>query len=81
MNNLNEFQNFRFDRRTRFIPGKMLSMGIAVIVFSLAWFFIPHAALYWILLVGFIILVWAAGFGWRQALSNLINWLQRLEQQ
>ena len=80
MNNLNDFQNFRFDRRTRLIPGKILSLGITVIAFSLVWFLLPHPVLYWILLIAFVILVWAASFGWRQALSNLIDWLQRLEQ-
>jgi hypothetical protein len=80
MNNPSDFQHFRFDRRPRLIPGKVLPMGIAVIAFSLAWFLIPHPALYWTMLLAILILVWVAGFGWRQALSNLINWLQRFEQ-
>jgi len=80
MYNPNDFKNFRFDRRTRLIPGKIMSIGIALIAFNLAWFVVPRPVIYWILLLAIVVLVWTASFGWRHALSILINWLQRLKQ-
>ncbi len=75
------FQNsLRFDRNTRKIPGKLFVILGTLIVFTLMWAFVPHNALYWLMLVFLAVSVWMATYGWRQALHILSIRLERLVQ-
>ena len=73
------FINLRFERRPRSIPVSLIVIGITLAAFTLAWFVIPHGALYRLMLLPLGGLAWAASYGWRRALSILIAGLSRLE--
>jgi hypothetical protein len=74
------YHNLNFQRQ----PGKRNSKVIATIIvlaaFILLWFVFPHNVLFWILLLPLLCLSWSASYGFRQALSDLIKILQRIEQ-
>jgi len=75
------YRGLRFERRSLTIAGKLIPVGLALIIFTLLWVLVPHSTLYWLLLPVSIVLVWMAGHGWRQALASLHNLLHRLEQE
>jgi len=74
------YRNLRFERRPRSVPVPLIVVGITSAAFTLAWIVIPHGALYWLMLLLLGGLAWAASYGWRRALSNLIAALRRLEE-
>jgi len=55
-------------------------MGIMFGAFNLLWWLLPQNALYWVLLLTIIILVWVSSHGWRQALESLHDLIHELEQ-
>ena len=71
--------NLRFERRPRPLPHRAIAIGVGLVVFTLLWTLVPHSALYWLLLPLLAVLLWAASYGWRQALVALIALLRRLE--
>jgi len=74
------FSNLRFDRQTRPIPRRLLLVVIMFGAFNLLWWLLPQNALYWVLLLTIIILVWVASHGWRQAMESLHTLIHELEQ-
>ena len=79
MNHFKLYENLRFDRRIPVIPRSIIPLGITFVIFSGLWLLLPPAMLYWLLLPFMLVLVWLAGYGWRQGLADLIAFLQRLE--
>jgi hypothetical protein len=80
MNNYGPFENLHFERRPRKINRRFVAITLMVILFTFLWLFVPPDILYWLLLIPIISIVWAASYGWRRALTNLIDQLHRLEQ-
>ena len=80
MKNSDIYQGLRFRRPRPTVPRRLYPIGAALILFTLLWAFVPHGALYWLMLALLATLVWVASFGWRQALVVLVDVLHRLEQ-
>ena len=78
MNRSGPFTNLRFDVRPRAIPPRILTVAAAFAVFTALWLIVPHGALYWLLLPLILALAWAASYGWRTAVANLVWLLQFL---
>lgn len=76
MDNPNPYKNLNFSFPIRRVSPLILVLAAAFIVFSLMWWVLPPGALYWLLLPIFLILVWMASYGWRQALTSLVKLLQ-----
>jgi len=74
------YRGLRFDRQLSTVPRRLIPVGIALVLFTLLWLVIPPVALFWLLLLGLVVLVWMASYGWRQAVAALIALLRRLEQ-
>ena len=68
-----------FDGRPQAASSGIISVVLSVVLFHLLWRSLPASTMYWLLLPLLAILVWVAGFGWRQALAALIALLLRLE--
>jgi hypothetical protein len=71
--------NLRFERHPRSLPHRLIAIGVSLGVFTLLWTLVPQGALYWLLAPLLAGLVWAASYGWRQALAALIALLHRLQ--
>ena len=80
MNWSNSNPNLDFNQPSRSIPRILIVIVITLVVFTLLWIYIPHEFLYWILMLFLTAVMWVANYGWRRALSILINLLHRLEQ-
>ncbi|MGA7193993.1 MAG: hypothetical protein WBW94_10200 [Anaerolineales bacterium] len=78
MNNTNPFSNLNFRVRPRKVSAQVIALGVAFVAFTLIWWIVPQGALYWLLLPVMLCLVWAASYGWRQAVSALIEFLHSL---
>ena len=79
MTSSHSFNDLKFDRPLRRIPLRLVMVIGILICFSILWHFTSKALMFWLLFFGLGILSWAASYGWRQALSNLIDFLQQLE--
>ncbi len=80
MNEIPTYRNIRFGR-PRWSPSRrLIAVLLIVIVFCLSWIFIPHTTLVWLLAPCIASVGWMATYGWRQALSNCIEFLSQLEQ-
>ena len=79
MFNRNPFENFNFRPRRPALTSPLVLQGVGLAVFVLLWWLIPHGLLIYLLIPAIAALIWAASFGWRQALSQLIEFLQTLE--
>ena len=71
----------RFARQSRPASGRLVSVGLALVIFTLLWVLVPHSTLYWLLLPLVMVLVWMASYGWRQALASLHELIHRLVQE
>jgi len=80
MHETGAYQNLRFDKQPRRLPHRLIAVCLIMFFFTIFWRYVPHNALYWILLPILAILGWLATYSWRQALSSLILFLHRLEQ-
>jgi len=80
MSDTHPYNTFRFDRPTLLPSRRIIPILVILILFTLLWKAVPHSALYWLLTPLYAILGWMATYGWRQALANLIVFLNRLEQ-
>ena len=80
MNVTRDFQNLRFDRRNRRFPRRLIPIVLGITIFILLWNLVPSSTLFWLLMPLTAILTWIASYGWRPALTQLINFLHRLEQ-
>ena len=74
----NPFERFAF-RRSTGIPRVLIVEAIALGVLLVLWWLLPQNLLLCLLMPTVAALIWAASFGWRQALSRLIEFLQSLE--
>lgn len=78
---INSFDGLQFERRQRMrfvlhsLAPYILVLGLFTVIFSL----LPRNVVYWLTLPLLALLVWVATFGWRQAVSELIKALRRLE--
>lgn len=73
MNNLNDYQNFDFERRA----GRNIPLVVLPIGFTILWVILPAGTVYWITLLLIFILTYIAGFGWEQAFADLIHFLKQ----
>lgn len=81
MNKNDQFKDLHFERRLKNFPLRVAIIGAVVIIFVLTWVLIPHAILFWLLLLPVVGIVWTASYGWRQVLevvARLIHFLERL---
>lgn len=81
MDKTDAFRGLHFDLRPRRISRRVSTVVAVGAIFTLMWWIVPHAALYWLLLPPVAILTWMASYGWREAIAILIRFLQSLEQQ
>ncbi len=72
------YRGLNFERRRRSVPGRLTAVGTALASFILLWVAVPHAFLFWLLLVSGGVLVWVASYGWREALAALHDLLHAL---
>ncbi len=79
MDNSGKYRGLNFDRSTRVMSPRIISLAIAAIIFTLVWWALPPSAVYWMTLIAIRVLVWTASFAWREALSRLIRLLHSLE--
>ncbi|MGD8457502.1 MAG: hypothetical protein PVF83_14060 [Anaerolineales bacterium] len=80
MNNFQHFNNLNFDRTINRIPRRLIpTIGIPI-GFSILWHFASPSTTFWFLFFSLAILSWAASYGWRQALTSLIDMLQQVAQ-
>jgi hypothetical protein len=78
MSHHNPFEHFDFSPRRR-IPPLLIAEVIGLGGLLFAWWLVPHGLLVILLLPAVAALIWAASFGWRQALSRLIDFLQSIQ--
>ena len=74
-----EYSHLNFNRPLRRIPARAAAVGVTLTLFSLAWAILPSSGMFWLLLITLGAAVWVASFGWRTALTVLIDYLHRLE--
>ena len=79
MNKSGQYRGLNFDRSTRVLSPRVISLAIAAVLFTLAWWALPPSAVYWLTLLAILVLVWTASFAWLDALAHLINFLHTLE--
>jgi len=80
MNSENPFSHLRFEApRFRLLPRWMVILAI-LIIYSILWAILPTGVIFGVSLIVITILIWISSFGWRQAVSMLIDLLSRLEQ-
>ena len=73
------YSNLNFKLPPRRIPPQIMAALIVMALFTFVWLVIPHAFLYWVLLIPLASLAWAATYGFRNALADLIKVLRKLE--
>jgi hypothetical protein len=78
MSNQNPFETFDFSPRRRF-PRLVAIEAIALIGLLVLWSAAPGTLFICLLLPLVAVLIWIASFGWRQALSRFIEFLQSLD--
>jgi hypothetical protein len=79
MNKTSNYSNLNFKRQPRRMPPKIIASLVIMTIFTFLWVVIPQIFLYWILVIPLVCLAWAATYGFRNALSDLIKMLQKLE--
>jgi len=79
MDESGNYRNLNFKLPPRRIPTNIIATLIIMAIFTFFWLVIPHPFLYWVLLFPLACLSWAATYGFRNALSDLIKVLRKLE--
>ena len=79
MEDPSSYRGLNFSDERRRVSRRLIGVVVAGAVFTLAWWILPHAALYWLLLPPVVILAWMASYGWREANAHLIRFLESLE--
>jgi hypothetical protein len=74
-----DFSNLNFNRPRRTIPRRAIWMGGLLVGVGLAWNILPSGAFFWLALIVIIVLGWAASYGWRASLRDLVAILDRLQ--
>ena len=75
----NPYEKIDFRPRRPRIFNPLTFQAIGLGGFLILWWLVPHGILLFLLIPALAVLIWAASFGWRQALSQLIEFLQTLE--
>lgn len=79
MEDPSSYRGLNFNAQPGRRPARAVAVAVVSVIFTVSWWLIPHAALYWLLLPAVTLLGWMASFGWREANSHLIQFLQSLE--
>lgn len=79
MFNRNPYDNFDFRPHRRGISTPLGFQAIGLGTFMILWWIVPHGILLFLLVPALAALIWAASFGWRQALAKLIEFLQTID--
>ncbi len=79
MFNRNPFEGLNFRARRPDLSRPAILQAIGLAGFLVLWWLVPHWVLFFLLLPLLAALIWAASFGWRQALARLIEFLQTIE--
>jgi hypothetical protein len=79
MDNSNRFSKLHFERRAWFLNRRLIAVGLAIMLFAIAWLTVPLNILFFLLLVPVAGVLWAATYGWRQPFSTLLGCLRRIE--
>ena len=74
-----DFSNLNFNRPQRFLPGRAIWMGCLLIGVVLAWAILPPGGFFWLALILITCLGWAASYGWRASLRDLVAFLNRMQ--
>jgi hypothetical protein len=73
------YSNLNFNHPPTRLASKIIAIFVILAVFTFLWLVVPRAFLYWILVIPLACLSWAATYGIRSAISDLIKLLKRLE--
>ena len=73
------YSNLNFNHTPTRLASKIIAVFVIMAIFTFLWLVIPRAFLYWILVIPLACLGWAATYGIRSAISDLIKLLKRLE--
>ena len=80
MNSESPFSHLKFETpRFRLLPRWMVMIA-SLVIYSILWAILPTGIIFGVSLIVITILIWISSFGWRQAVSMLIDLLSRLEQ-
>jgi hypothetical protein len=79
MDKTGNYSNLNFQSQPRKIPSRIITTLVIMAIFTFLWLVIPKLFLYWVLVIPLACLAWTATYGYRNALSDLIKILQRLE--
>lgn len=79
MDKSGNYSNLNFKPQPRRLSSKIITLIILMAIFTFLWLVIPQSFLYWILLIPVACVSWAATYGYRNALSDLIKVLRQLE--
>jgi len=77
--NQSDFSNLNFNRPRRTVPGRAIWMGGLLVGVGLAWSVLPPGAFFWLVLILVMCLGWAASYGWRPSLRDLVAILDRIQ--
>ena len=73
------YKGLDFERHSPAISRRLITVGVVLIAYLLAWRLMSSAVLFWFGTLAIAVLAWMASYGWREAITILIRWLQRLE--
>jgi hypothetical protein len=73
------YSNLNFNHAPTRLASKIIAVIVIMAIFTFLWLIVPRVFLYWILLIPLACLSWAATYGIRSAISDLIKLLKRLE--
>lgn len=79
MQNKNDFSHLNFNRPPAGMHPRLMVFLIACGVYVLLWWLLPPSALLTLLFFVVPILTWVASYGWREALQQIIRYLERLQ--
>lgn len=76
----NPFENLNFDqnRKLRLSP-RTIFMIATTALYTIAYWALSSVTFFWLGLLVILALAWAASFGWREAISGISKFFQRLE--
>lgn len=80
MNKSAPYENLRPRTFQRRVPGRAIAVAVAALMYVLLVRLVPEAGVRWITFFVLLIAVWAASYGWRDAVRSLIRLMHRLEQ-
>jgi len=73
------YSNLNFNHAPTRLASKIIAVIVILAIFTFLWLIVPQVFLYWILVIPLACLAWAATYGIRSAISDLIKLLKQLE--